>query len=115
MENPHMWQAVPAWIPGSLTVAWLTRELLGMLRERRRVRTETDANVELIGSMRDAIRHNDERLQRLEQTQEALRAELEGERERRRVTEEREHRLMLRVMRLEDRLRRLGAVVPEEA
>lgn len=100
-------ETVPWWMAGSLFAAWAVRELWGALRERRKVSTETDANVELLTGLV-------ERVKMLETSQLQLTARLDEEMKLRMTAQEESHRLRLRVLSLESALRQLGAVVPQE-
>jgi hypothetical protein len=84
------------------------------LFSRRKDRTETDANVELLNQLRAQQTTMGERIKVMEETQTAMNARLEQEILLRMTAQEEAHRLRLRVMTLEASLRGMGAVIPPE-
>lgn len=97
----------PWWAAGSVVALWLLRETWTALLARKKDRTETDANVELIRGLSDRITAlelrviaQDDRIQR--EMDQRLRAQEEAS------------ALRQRVRLLESTLRQLGAVIPPE-
>lgn len=98
----------PWWAAGGAFALWGVREVWGVIKSQKKERTETDANVTLVGGLT-------ERIERLEQSQARVTAQLDEELRLRRAAQEEAHRLRLRVQTLESALRKLGAVIPPEA
>lgn len=96
----------PWLLAGSVVAFWLVRETWGAVISRRKERTETDANINLVDGL-------SKRIDVLERYQTEISKRLEEEMRLRRLAEEEAHRLRLRVMSLESILRGLGAVVPD--
>ena len=103
-----MSENAPWWMAGSLAAFWVVRETWGAVLARKKDRTETDANVTLVGGLT-------ERIERLEQSQARVIAQLDEEIKLRMAAQEEAHRLRLRVMTLESAMRQIGAVIPPEA
>ncbi|MGR4897495.1 hypothetical protein ACIPR8_19825 [Stenotrophomonas sp. LARHCG68] len=97
----------PWWAAGGAFALWLVREIWGVINSRKKERTETDANVTLVGGLT-------ERIDRLEQSQARMGTQLDEEIKLRREAQEEAHRLRMRVQTLEGLLRGLGAVIPPE-
>lgn len=97
----------PWWAAGGAFALWLVREIWGVINSRKKERTETDANVTLVGGLT-------ERIDRLEQSQARMSTQLDEEIKLRREAQEEAHRLRMRVQTLEGLLRGLGAVIPPE-
>lgn len=97
----------PWWAAGGAFALWAVREIWGVINSRKKERTETDANVTLVGGLT-------ERIERLEQAQARVTAQLEEEIKLRQAAQEEAHRLRLRVMTLENAMRSVGAVIPLE-
>lgn len=97
----------PWWAAGGLFAMWAVREIWAVLSSRKKDRTETDANVTLVGGLT-------ERIERLEQSQARVTAQLDEEIKLRQAAQEEAHRLRLRVMTLESAMRSVGAVIPME-
>lgn len=106
--------AAPWWATGGLFALWLARELWGALRERRKTRTETDANIDLLNQQREGLRALADRVAAMEGEQASLRTRLEEEIRLRMQAQEEAHRLRLRVQTLENAMRQVGAVIPPE-
>ena len=104
----------PWWAAGGLFALWLAREAWGALKTRRKDRTETDANVELINQMRTGMDRMNTRMLAMEEVQDRLAHRLEEEIQARQAAQEEAHRLKLRVQTLESEMRRLGVVIPPE-
>jgi hypothetical protein len=97
----------PWWAAGGAFALWAVREIWGVINSRKKERTETDANVTLVGGLT-------ERIDRLEQSQARMGTQLDEEIKLRREAQEEAHRLRMRVQTLEGLLRGLGAVIPPE-
>lgn len=97
----------PWWLAGGALALWVVRETWGSILSRRKERTETDANVDLLNGLV-------ERVKSLEASQVATSNQLADEIRLRMAAQEESHRLRLRVMSLEDAMRRVGAVIPPE-
>ena len=106
--------AAPWWATGGLFALWLARELWGALRERRKTRTETDANIELINSLREGLDRQGKRIAAMEEAQNRIGSRLDDEIKLRMEAQEEAHRLKLRVQTLEAEMRRLGVVIPPD-
>lgn len=92
---------------GGLSAAWVIREVWGAFRERKKNRTETDANIDLLTGLV-------ERVKMLESSQSTLTTRLDEEIRLRMQAQEDAHRLRLRVLTLESAMRQIGAVIPPE-
>lgn len=99
--------AAPWWAAGGAFALWATREIWGVVASRRKERTETDANIDLLNGLVARVKS-------LEESQGAITAQLNQEIDLRRAAQEEAHRLRLRVMTLEATLRGMGAVIPPE-
>lgn len=104
----------PWWLAGGAVALWLLRETWGALLSRRKERTETDANVELLNSLRDGLAALSERIRHMEEEQKTLRSRLDEEIALRMKAQEEAHVLRLRVATLENAMRKVGAVIPPE-
>ena len=100
-------ETVPWWMAGSLAAFWIARETWGALLSRRKERTETDANVDLLNGLV-------ERVKTLESSLIDMSKRLEDEVRLRMQAQEEAHKLRLRVMTLESAMRQVGAVIPPE-
>lgn len=100
-------ETAPWWMAGGMAAFWVVREFWGAILARKKDRTETDANVALVGGLT-------ERIQALEVAQSAMTERLEKEISLRMQAQEEAHRLRLRVMSLESAMRSIGAVIPPE-
>lgn len=100
-------ESAPWWAAGSVAALWVIREGWTAIISRKKDRTETDANVALVGGLT-------ERIQRLETAQLEMTDRLEKEIALRMQAQEEAHRLRLRVMSLESAMRSIGAVIPPE-
>jgi len=98
----------PWWLAGGAVALWLVRETWGSILSRRKERTETDANVDLLKGLV-------ERVKSLEESQAAITVQLAEEMALRRSAQEEAHKLRLRVMTLESAMRQVGAVIPPES
>lgn len=103
-----MSETVPWWVAGGTAAIWLVRETWGAVLTRRKDRTETDANIDLLNGLVA-------RVKALEETQARVTEQLDREIALRRSAEEEAHRLRMRVQTLESTLRGMGAVIPPEA
>jgi len=101
----EMQETAPWWMAGGLAAFWVVRETWGAVLSRKKERTETDANVALIGGLT-------ERIERLEASQARVTAQLDEEIRLRQAAQEEAHGLRLRVMTLESAMRQIGAVIP---
>ena len=99
--------SAPWWLAGSVVAFWLVRETWGAVLSRKKDRTETDANVDLLNGLVA-------RVSSLESSQQDLERRLAEEMKLRMTSEEEAHRLRLRVMTLESVMRQIGAVIPPE-
>ncbi|KAA9003486.1 hypothetical protein FJU31_04065 [Stenotrophomonas cyclobalanopsidis] len=97
----------PWWAAGSVVALWMLRETWTAFLSRRKERTETDANVDLIKGL-------SERIGFLEQRVTAQDERLQAEMEMRLKAQEDASALRIRVQQLESMLRGLGAVIPPE-
>lgn len=97
----------PWWAAGSVVALWLFREAWTALLARRKDRTETDANVDLLNGLI-------QRVKSLEESQAQTTLKLTEEIKLRMTAQEQAHRLRLRIMSLEAAMRGVGAVIPPE-
>lgn len=97
----------PWWAAGSVVALWLFRETWTAFLSRRKERTETDANIELIKGL-------SERIGTLEQRVSLQDERLQAEMQMRLRAQEEASALRMRVRQLESTLRGLGAVIPPE-
>lgn len=102
-----MSETAPWWAAGGAFALWATREIWGAVASRRKDRTETDANIDLLNGLVARVKS-------LEESHGAITAQLNEEVHLRRAAQEEAHRLRLRVMTLESTLRSMGAVIPPE-
>lgn len=102
-----MEETAPWWMAGGLAGFWIVRETWGALLARKKERTETDANVDLLNGLVSRVKS-------LEESQSATTAQLHEEVKLRMAAEEQAHRLRLRILTLESVMRQIGAVIPEE-
>jgi len=102
-----MSETAPWWAAGGAFALWATREIWGVVASRRKDRTETDANIDLLNGLVA-------RVKALEETQARVTEQLDKEIALRRSAEEEAHRLRMRVQLLESTLRGMGAVIPPE-
>lgn len=107
-------QGAPWWAAGGLFALWLAREAWGALKTRRKERTETDANVELINALRAGLDRQGQRITAMEEAQARMAQRLDEEIKLRMEAQEEAHRLRLRVQSLESALRGMGAVIPPD-
>lgn len=99
---------------GGLFAAWAVRELWGALKLRRTNRTETDANIDLLNSLRAGLDQQANRIKMMEENYTMLAERLDKEILARQAAQEEAHRLRLRVHVLESAMRQVGAVIPPE-
>lgn len=104
----------PWWAAGGLFAMWAVREIWGVLKTRKKDRTETDANIDLLNQLREGLASMGERLKITEEGHQQLRKRLEEEITLRMQTQEEAHRLRMRVQTLESAMRKVGAVIPPE-
>lgn len=107
-------EGAPWWMAGGLFAAWVVRELTGMLRERRKNRTETDANVELLNSLREGLDRQGQRIRSMEEAHTQIALRLDQEILARQAAQEEAHKLRMRVLVLESAMRQVGMVIPPE-
>lgn len=100
-------ETAPWWLAGGAVALWLVRETWGAILARKKNRTETDANVELLQGLVA-------RVQSLEGSLAEMGRKLDAEVDARMKAQEEAHRLRLRVMTLENAMRSIGAVIPPE-
>lgn len=100
-------ETAPWWMAGGLAAFWVVRETWGAVLSRKKDRTETDANIELLSGLV-------ERVKSLESSQTEMGRRIEDEVKLRMHAQEEAHRLRLRVMSLESAMRQVGAVIPPE-
>lgn len=103
-----MSETAPWWMAGGAIAGAMALKAVDFLLARRKERTETDANVELLNGLVARVKS-------LEESQSAISLQLNEEITLRRAAQEEAHRLRLRVMTLESTLRGMGAVIPPEA
>lgn len=82
-------------------ILWLTREIWGVLINRRKESTEISASAALVAGLAD-------RIKMLEESQQRLEMKLREEMELRMSAQEQAHELMLDVLALKAKLRGLG-------
>lgn len=104
----------PWWLAGGAVALWLLRETWSALLSRRKERTETDVNIDLLSQVREGMTSMAERMRVMEEEQAKMRQRLDEEIQLRMKTQEEAHRLRMRVQTLESTLRHLGAVIPPE-
>lgn len=104
----------PWWMAGGAVAAAIVLKAVDWLFARRKERTETDANVELLNSLRDGLAAHNERIRSMEVEQVSLRSRLDEEIALRMKAQEEAHRLRLRIVTLESAMRQIGAVIPPE-
>ena len=106
--------ATPWWLAGSVVAGAIVMKGIDWLFARRKERTETDANVELLNQLRDGLSAMGERIHHMEEEQRTLRSRLDEEIALRMKAQEEAHVLRLRVATLESAMRQVGAVIPPE-
>lgn len=104
----------PWWLAGSLLAGAVVMKLVDWFLSRRKERAETDANVELINSLRVGLDRQGQRIQAMEEAYDRIQARLDAEISARMAAQEKAHRLSMRVQQLEAALRGLGAVIPPD-
>ncbi len=104
----------PWWLAGGAAALWIAREFIGSVLTRRKNRTETDANIELINTLRDGLDRQGRSISALQESQTSISARLDDEIKARQAAQEEAHKLRLRVQTLEAEMRRLGVVIPPE-
>ncbi len=104
----------PWWAAGGAFALWVVREIWGVIATRKKDRTETDANIDLLNQLREGLGSMGERLRVMEDGHQQLRKRLEEEITLRMQAQEEAHRLRLRVQTLESAMRKVGAVIPPE-
>ncbi|KRA74255.1 hypothetical protein ASD78_12235 [Lysobacter sp. Root667] len=102
-----MEETAPWWMAGGLAAFWIVRETWGAVLSRKKERTETDANIDLLTGLVSRVKS-------LEEAQAAMTSQLHEEVRLRMTAEEEAHRLRLRVITLESAMRGIGAVIPED-
>lgn len=105
----------PWWLAGSAVAGAIVLKAVDWLFSRKKERTETDANIDLLEQLRQGLVSQGERIRIMEETQAAMRLRLDEEIRLRMATQEEAHLLRMRVQLLESTLRQLGAVIPKEA
>ena len=104
----EMSTTAPWFLAGGVAAFWILRETWTAILSRKKERTETDANVDLLNGLVA-------RVSSLEASQQDLERRLAEEMKLRMTSEEEAHRLRLRVITLEAAMRQIGAVIPPEA
>jgi hypothetical protein len=99
--------SAPWWMAGGISAFWIVRETWGAILSRKKERTETDANIDLLNGLVSRVKS-------LEESQATMTARLEQEIQLRMTAQEDAHKLRLRVMTLESAMRQIGAVIPPE-
>lgn len=107
--------SAPWWVAGGAVAGAIVLKTIDWFYSRRKERTETDANVELLNQLRQQVAGMADRMQTMEASHDAFRARLEDEIKLRMQAQEESHRLRLRVQTLEAAMRSIGAVIPPEA
>lgn len=107
-------EGAPWWAVGGVFSMWAVRELWAAIRERRIRRSEADANVELINSLREGLDRQGKRISLMEEAHGRIALRLDEEIKLRMEAQEEAHRLKLRVQTLESEMRRLGVVIPPD-
>lgn len=87
---------------------WLTREVWGVVINRRKESTEINASVALVAGLA-------ERIKMLEENQARTEMKLREEVEMRMSAQEQAHSLMLDVLSMKSQLKQLGVVMPERS
>lgn len=105
-------EGAPWWLAVSAAALWAAREFVGALLTRKKNRSETDANIELIDTLRTGLSRMDERVRAMEAVQDRLNKRLDEEIALRMAAQEEAHQLRLRVQTLESAMRQIGAVIP---
>ena len=105
---------VPWWMAGSVVAGAIVMKGIDWLFSRRKERTETDANIELLNQLREGMASYGERIKLMEEAQSKMSLRLEEEIVLRMKAQEEAHRLRLRVATLEAAMRGVGAVIPPE-
>lgn len=106
--------SAPWWLAGSVVAGAIVMKGIDWLFARRKERTETDANVELLNQLREGLSAMGARIKVMEEAQTNMAARLEEEIALRMKAQEEAHRLRLRVQTLESAMRGVGAVIPPE-
>lgn len=106
--TPEVATTAPWFLAGGVAAFWILRETWTAILSRKKERTETDANVDLLNGLVA-------RVSSLEASQQDLERRLAEEMKLRMTSEEESHRLRLRVITLEAAMRQIGAVIPPEA
>lgn len=101
-------ETAPWWMAGGVAAFWIVRETWGAVLSRKKERTETEANIDLLTGLVSRVKS-------LEESQAAMTMRLEQEIQLRMTAQEDAHKLRLRVMTLEAAMRGVGAVIPPEA
>lgn len=104
----------PWWMAGGAVAGALLLKAFDFFLSRKKERTETDANVDLLNQLREGLASMGERLKAMEDGHDQLRRRLEEEIGLRMQAQEEAHRLRLRVQTLESAMRAVGAVIPPE-
>lgn len=106
MAGPDVGEGAPWWLAGSFLAFWIVRETWGAMLSRRKERTETDANVQLVEGLSKRVEALENRLTTQDQR-------LQQEVDMRLRAQEEASKLRMRILQLESVLRGLGAVIPE--
>nr|WP_255703325.1 hypothetical protein [Lysobacter sp. GX 14042] len=99
---------------GGAAALWAAREFVGAVLSRKKNRTETDANVELLNSLREGLDRQGQRIRAMEEAHLQIAQRLEDEIKARQAAQEEAFRLRLRVQVLESAMRQVGMVIPPE-
>lgn len=112
MIDPN--DGAPWWLAGGAAALWAAREFVGAVLARTKNRTETDANVELLNSLREGLDRQGLRIRAMEEAHTEVARRLDDEIKARQAAQEEAHKLRLRVLVLESAMRQVGAVIPPE-
>lgn len=107
-------EGAPWWLAGGAAALWVAREFVGALLSRKKNRVETDANIDLINSLREGLDRQGQRIRAMEEAQARIGLRLDEEIKLRMQAQEEAHRLKLRVQTLESAMRQIGAVIPPD-
>ena len=106
--------AAPWWAAVSAVAAVILLKAVDWFFARRKERTETDANIDLLNQLREQVSNMGERMKAMEDGHDKIARRLEDEIALRMQAQEEAHRLRMRVLTLETAMRSIGAVIPPE-
>lgn len=99
---------------GSVVAGAIVMKAIDWLFARRKNRAETDANVELLQSLREGLDRQGQRIRAMEESHTQLSLRLDQEITARQAAQEEAHKLRMRVHVLESAMRQVGMVIPAE-